>query len=66
MTSKCLIQKQIDGLPIANIQNYKVEYQLRAQSGRTVISFDREERARQEAKSRGLTCFRVTTITQQL
>lgn len=66
MPSQCLIQKQVNGLPITDREEYKIEYQLKARSGRTVMSFDLEERAREEANSRGLTCFRVTTITEKL
>lgn len=66
MPLQCLIQKQANGLPITNHQEYKIEYQLKARSGRTVISFDLEERAREEASRRGLTCFRVTTITEKI
>lgn len=66
MHSQCLIQKQANGLPITDREEYKIEYQLKAQSGRTVMSFDQEERAREEANNRGLSCFRVTTITEKL
>lgn len=61
----CSIQKQIQGLPITN-QEHKIEYQIKSQTGRIVMSFDNEERAREEAISHGLNCFRVTTITEKL
>lgn len=66
MRSQCLIQKQVNGLSITDREEYKIEYQLKAQSGRTVMSFDQEKRAREEANRRGLACFRVTTITEKL
>jgi len=66
MHSQCLIQKQMRGLPLIEHDNHKIEYQLKSGSGRVVMTFDREVRAREEAASRGLTCFRVTTITEKL
>jgi len=66
MPSQCLIQKQVNGLSITDRKEYKIEYQLKSGSGRVVMTFDREVRAREEAASRGLTCLRVTTITEKL
>jgi len=66
MQEQCPVQRQIKGLPLKPTDNCKTEFQLRAGSGRVVMSFDREERAREESAKRGLTCFRVTTIIEQL
>ena len=66
MQEPCPVQRQIKGLPLKSTDNYKTEFQLRAGSGRVVMSFDQEERAREESVKRGLTCFRVTIIVEQL
>lgn len=66
MQEQCLMQRQIEGLPLKPTNNYKTEFQLRADSGYVVMSFDREERAREESVKRRLTCFRVTTIIEKL
>lgn len=66
MQEQCPVQRQIKGLPLNPTDNYKTEFQLRAGSGRVVMSFDQEERAREESAIRGLTCFRVTTITEKI
>ena len=66
MHTQCFIYKQINGLPLKEENNYKIEYHLKARSGRTVMTFDDENSARTEGNNRGLTCFRVTTITEKL
>jgi hypothetical protein len=66
MQQHCLIQRQAEGLPLKSADDYKIEFQLRAKSGRAVISYDDEEKARKESIERNLTCFRVTHITEQL
>jgi hypothetical protein len=66
MQEQCLIQRQIEGLSLNPTDDCKTEFQLRAGSGRIVMSFDQEERARKESAMRGLTCFRITTIIEQL
>jgi len=66
MPTQCLIYKQTQGLSLKPQDNHKIEYQLKSQSNHIVMSFDEESRAREEAISRGLACFRVTTITEKL
>ena len=66
MQEQCLIERQIKGLPIKPTDSRKIEFQLRSRSGHVVISFDRQERALEESIKRGLKCFRVTTIVEQL
>ncbi len=66
MPKQCLIERQINGLSLNPTNDYTTEFQLRANSGRIVMSFDQEEKAREESNKRGLNCFRVTTIIEKL
>ena len=66
MQQQCLIERQINGLPMKVENDYKVEFQIRANSGRVVMTFDNQERAREESLKRGLNYFRITTIIEQL
>ena len=66
MHTQCFIQKQINGLSLKEENDHKIEFQLKSNSGRVVMSFDDEDRARTEGTNRGLACFRVTIITEKL
>lgn len=62
---KLSVQRQIIGEPICTT-DAKIEYQLKSSRGRLVMSFQDEQRAREEAVARSLTAFRVTTYTEKL
>lgn len=75
--NKTIIEAQKQGLPLPN-QNepeVKVEYQIRASSGRVVMAFDSQELLDKWAQAQFTThkhkaarvhAFKVTTITEQL
>lgn len=76
-STQCLIEIQKQGLPLPGTTEAEVkeEFQIRASSGRVVMSFSSEELARNWASAQFKThkhkaarvhLFKVTTITEQL
>jgi hypothetical protein len=75
MQSQCLIQKQINGLPITDHEEYKIEYHLKTRSGVLIAVYDDLERAEEFRQAQidkwGKSApvaliFHVITITKQL
>ena len=76
MDIKMSVPNQMDGLPaISNKAEIKTEYQVRASSGRVVMSFDSLELLEKwtnaqfkthKHKAARVHAFKVTTITEQL
>jgi len=60
------ITKQILGHELKDENHMKVEYHLKSNRGRTVMTFDHEEHARLSAVARGLDLYRVITIIERL
>ncbi len=68
MPSKEMIMRQVEGLPLVQDSTTKISYILKSKGGHNVMSFDMhgQDRAKREAASRGLKCFRITTIEEPL
>lgn len=66
MQTPCPISLQKHGLPLDNHEDHKTDYQLKSKSGRVVMVFTDEARAKEEAANRSLDCFRVTTFVEKL
>ena len=61
------IQAQIMGAELPK-QTSKIEYQLKSNTGRVVMTFDENchQSAKDQAAARNLPLFRVTTIIEQI